>query len=173
MCGEPLFNIIKAGDIIFSFPNNWFFKFVRYWTRDKWTHVALVTQICKNEVYIIEALPKGIDVNTLSKYEKEKRDFIVYRLNNLTDELRNKLVFHSYSFINSKYDFAALANFLIGKAIFGKKKRYFCSELIYRILVHLKIIKNSENAEIVSPHDLRLLIENLSTVVYKKEYKNA
>jgi len=169
MTGEPLHTIIKRGDIIFSSPTSWLFKFIQYWTRDKWCHVAIVVDIVDSHIFVVEALPFGIDVNDLVWYEKEKKDFIVYRLKKLNDELINKIISHTLKFIGSGYDFLALGNFLLAKPLLGSKKRYYCSELIYRILTYLKLIKKSEKAEMISPHDLRLLIENESNIVYKKE----
>ena len=171
MHGESLYKILKKGDIIFSSPNSLIFKFIKYWTRDKWAHVAIVADIIDSHIFIVEALPSGIDVNDLIWYEKEKKDFIVYRLKKLNEQLREEIVHYALNFIGSRYDFAALSNFLISKPILGEKKRYYCSELIYRILTHLNLIKESENPEMISPHDLRLLIENESEIIYKKEHK--
>ena len=119
---------LKTGDIVFSAPKNILFRLIQYWTRDKWTHVAIVLAVIDNHVLIAEALPSGIDINDLIWYDVEKRDFIVYRLNSLsTNGLRGSLTVPILEFIGKGYDFLALANFLIGKPVLGKKKKHYCS----------------------------------------------
>jgi len=152
---------LKVGDIVFVSPNSWWFKFVKYWTRDKWGHVAVITKVGK-DIEILEALPKGIEINSLREHLIRHRDIKVYRFEDARKSKVSKFLSNAKSFIGKGYDFKSLLNFIVGKPKYRSKKRLFCSELIYRALVGAKLLKHSEDADMVSPHDLRLLLENVT-----------
>jgi len=156
---------IRAGDILFICPNNLFFKLVRYWTRDKYGHVAIVVDVIGDHVLIVEAQPRGIDVNDLVWRIKNKEPIAIYRLRNLDEKKRKAIVEEALNFVGAGYDFEALLNFVAGGSKYGKKKKYYCSELIYRILLKVGLIKHTEPEEMVSPKALRLLIENIADKV--------
>lgn len=159
---KELKSILKPGDIIFFSPKDLWFRFIEYWTRDKWGHVGVVLDN-KEVILLIEAIPRGIGVTNMIYRLNLKQDLTIYRFKNVKKEQLTEFIQKASSFIGRGYDFKSLANFVIGKAKFRSKKKCFCSELIYRSLVATKIIKHSEMADIVSPHDLRLLVENITT----------
>ena len=159
---KELKSILRPGDIIFFSPKDLWFRFIEYWTRDKWGHVGVVLDN-KEAILLIEAIPRGIEVTNVLYRLNLKQDLTIYRFENAKKEQLDKFIRKVSSFVGRGYDFKSLANFIIGKAKFRSKKKCFCSELIYRGLIAGRMIRHSEQADIVSPHDLRLLIENVAT----------
>lgn len=148
---------MQRGDIIFTRPKHIFFSLVRFITQGDYGHVALVVDTYKDHIFIVEALPKGVDINNFIYHKGEA--YIVYRNVDLTDKQRDTLVSATLSWCGAPYDTMALLNFIIGRTWFGKSKYVYCSELIYRILIKLNLLSSTIHPEKISPAKLRKIIK--------------
>ncbi len=104
----------------------------------KISHVA----IYEGHGNIIEARETGVRRSTIEKYERKKYQWMVRRINGITNEQRKKIVDIAVSYIGEPYDFfqfITLGIFLLLKKIFriseywiigqSKKDLMICSEL--------------------------------------------
>lgn len=149
---------IQKSDIIFTAPQSLIFKLIRWWTKDIYGHVGIVVDVLKDHVLIVEATARGIDVNSLIWRKDEP--YGVYRIKFMTEKQKQSLIDEAYTHVGKSYDFMSFGNFVCGRPIFGSEEKLFCSELVYRTLVALRILEPTlAHPEKVSPKDLRVLLE--------------
>ena len=155
----------KAGDLIFVKPNGWLFRLVRKVTKGNFGHVGLVAGMIDEHVLIVEAGRDGVDVNDLIWRTVRAEDYAIYRIDNITEKQRTLLVQKCMSYVGLPYDKQAWLNFIFKTTAFGSKRRMYCSEMIYRALTKLLIIRRIYHPEKISPADLFRLIEKHLIVV--------
>ena len=105
---------VKPGNIIFVRPNNFAFKVIRWVTKGKFGHVGMVVGCIEDHTIIAEAGINGIDTNDLKWRVVKKENYSIYRLKNIDDEMRHKLVLKALQDVGLRYDKAAILNFIIG-----------------------------------------------------------
>ena len=155
----------KPGDLIFVRPNGLLFNLVRYFTSGKYGHVGIVAGYIEGHVLIIEATKHGIDQNDLIWRKVKKEKFDIYRIQCIDDEKRRELVVKCLSYVGLPYDKKAWLNFIIGSTAFGTDKKMYCSEMIYRALVDLEIVKSEYHPEKITPANLHKLLNKQITRV--------
>lgn len=165
-------NKLQVGDIVFVRPTGLVFKFIRWYTHDKYGHVGVIVGDLGGKTVLVEARRKGIDINAIDWYDKWNYDYSVYRLGKIDEYKKVKLRKEIMKYVSRKYDTFSLFNFIFKKDITEKNNEYFCSELIYTILTNLKILDNTTNPELVYPKKLRNLIEKQKYRIVK-EVKNS
>lgn len=149
---------MKAGDIVFFRSGSLPFKIVRFATGGRYGHVALCVGKIGSHNLLLEATPRGIDIN--SDIWKKGQVKAIYRIPETSTAKAQALVYKGLEFIGQGYDFKTLLNFVYKKPKNKNDKRQICSELIFRILVDFGYLDvNLANPEMVSPWELVHLLE--------------
>ncbi len=155
----------RPGDIVMVRPKGILFHLVRWWTKGSWGHVGIVVGSVQDHILIAEAGINGVDINDLKWRDVQKEPYSVYRINDIDDEKRKALVEECLKFVGMPYDVKAWINFIIGKTWFGTDKEIYCSEMIYRAVVELRIVFDFYHPEKITPHEFFKLIEDKLTLV--------
>ena len=124
----------KVGDILATKSNSFISKLIRYLSKSKYSHLALITSISETGIQLIEAdgfYTKNIRYRNINDYINEAE---VYTCD-LTDKQRQDIVKYAISKIGQKYDYF-LVFILFLKITFGIKIKIkdtdddICSELV-------------------------------------------
>ena len=120
----------KRGDILACKNNSYLSKFIRFLTKSKFSHLAIIVN--KNEIIEADGIIGHICYRNISEY-KNYAD--IYTCDNLTDEQRNNICKYAISKVGQKYDYYLLFVLFV-KQVFGVKIRIrdgekdICSELV-------------------------------------------
>lgn len=160
----------RAGDLIWIRPNSWLFTIIRFATKGKWGHVGLIAGNVEEHPIVVEAQKGGIDINDIKWRHVRRENYTVYRIKGLTENEGRALAIQCLSYVGLPYDGKALLNFVIGSTVFGTDKQMYCSEMVYRALVKLKILQDLHSPERISPAKLYHLLEPKLELVNEIEF---
>jgi len=141
---------LREGDILHCMSNRWLAKLIKFFTKSKINHTALVLNIY-GELMILDSQIKGTNIKPLKDWVKKyKYKYIISRPNKFTKAQKKRAV----SIVgHTPYDFASLifqawyqiTGKWIGKTYEEAKKRMYCSEAISFIFQFSKWWKRSPN----------------------------
>jgi Permuted papain-like amidase enzyme, YaeF/YiiX, C92 family len=121
---------IKAADVIFYRPTGFIGWVISKLTRSEYSHVSIAI----NSTSILES--NRFIKSRVSDLEYVADIHSVYRLPNLTEEERNRIVTYALTMSGVSYDYTQLfglflrAVFSIDTTIFNSMNKYICSEVI-------------------------------------------
>ncbi|AEW47204.1 hypothetical protein BCP78_0197 [Bacillus phage BCP78] len=123
---------LQAADVIFYRPTGFIGRVISYFTKSPYSHVALAI----NANTIIEA--DRFTKTRIVPIEYDKNITHIYRLENLTQEEREKIVELATSLEGTDYDYAQILEmfvrivFRIKRTLFNNQKKLTCSEVVDR-----------------------------------------
>lgn len=123
---------LQAADVIFYRPTGFIGRVISYFTKSPYSHVALA--IDANTIIEADRFTK----TRIVPIEYDKNITHIYRLENLTQEEREKIVELATSLEGTDYDYAQILEmfvrivFRIKRTIFNNQKKLTCSEVVDR-----------------------------------------
>ena len=126
---------LKEGDVLHCTSNGWLAKLIKFFTKSKINHTALVVKMGYH-LFIIDAQANGVNVKTVDEWtRKYKYKYIISRPREFSSTHKHK----AFSRIGiTGYDFMALLNQLwyvltgiwTGKTHESARHRMYCSEFV-------------------------------------------
>jgi len=148
---------MKVGDVVFYRPKSIIFKIIRFVTNGNFGHVAICVGKIGDHDLIVEASPRGVDVN--SSIWRKDMPYTIYRIPRLSKAKKEAMVNTAFKMVGQKYDFKALYSIVRKKYKYKNDKRQMCSELVFRILASVGYLGFDENnPDMVSPARLEKLM---------------
>lgn len=98
---------VKPGDLLFETGNSWLGKSIRWITKSKFSHVAIIV----DRDTVIEAWP-GVGVRMIPCPYKDG-EYEIRTIPELTDQQRKSIVAHAKRFIGTPYDYVRIVALLI------------------------------------------------------------
>lgn len=123
---------LQAADVIFYRPTGFIGRVISYFTKSPYSHVALA--IDANTIIEADRFTK----TRIVPIEYDKNITHIYRLENLTQEEREKIVELATSLEGTDYDYAQILEmfvrivFRIKRTLFNNQKKLTCSEVVDR-----------------------------------------
>ncbi|MEM7183047.1 MAG: YiiX/YebB-like N1pC/P60 family cysteine hydrolase [Spirochaetota bacterium] len=145
-------NFLKNADIIAQETISRQANYIKIITKSHYTHVGLVEMI-GNTPYVIEAV-EPIKRTSLKRFIARGmgKKFSIYRIQNISDKDRKKIVRESKKFLGKHYD----------KPFSPTDKRIYCSELVY------KAAKRAIGLEIGEKENMQDLVGTVHEILFKK-----
>ncbi|AUM58871.1 hypothetical protein BCP01_070 [Bacillus phage BCP01] len=145
----------QSGDVIFYKPTGFIGRVISRVTKSPYSHVALAL----NSDTMIEA-DRFVNTRiTAIAYDSEITH--VYRLENVTQEERDRIVTNALKLEGSKYDYAQIAELFIRlvlgikRTLFNNKKKLTCSEVVDKSFYESGINrKDVDNLYDITPEEL-------------------
>ena len=126
---------LKEGDILHCMSNGWLAKLIKFFTKSKINHTAIVLKINYN-LFISDAQIKGVYPIPLQDWiKKYNYKYIISRPVNWNERYKNRAINRwgktSYDFLSLLYQaWYSFTGKWIGKTKEGAKKRMYCSEYV-------------------------------------------
>lgn len=159
---------MKKGDIVFAQGKGLIGKTIRFFDKGKFSHVAIAV----SDKHVIEA-----DYDTsvaITVFDPREYSYIEIIDLNLTEDERNKVVDIGIKYIGRRYDYLQLIWYVFkkifrlkGRNLFNNPKNMICSELVWRILDEMGVIKELDLNGIhygidLTPNQLYDLLKHVS-----------
>lgn len=159
---------LKTGDLLFFSENHFNHNAIKFYTNSYFSHVAIIVkgtteeEIKENKIFLIEAdtggeYKSGTRILPLEKKIKENKIVGLLSIKNFKiDENQILEIFDKYQ--NLKMDKSMISWIVSGIPFlhqkFKEQNNIFCSELIAKILIDLKILDSDKLPTYYSPQKL-------------------
>lgn len=181
---EDFKKILKTGDLLFFSENHFNHNAIKFYTNSYFSHVAIVVkgttkeEISQNKIFLIEAdtggeYKSGTRILPLEKKLKNKNNLtiIVGYLSIQNQIFPENLILEIFDkYQNLKMDNSMISWIVSGIPYLHEKikdpEKIFCSELIAKILIDLKILDSENLPTYYSPQKL------IDVLVKNKKYEN-
>lgn len=148
---------MKAGDVVFVRGNSLTSRIIRFFDKGRFSHVC----IAMSKEYVLETdLFKKVGI-----YPFSYSDYEIIRLN-ITDEQRKQLMEVAQKYIGKNYDWRQLFYYVfksLWKYVkfqwFNTPNEFICSELAYKVLVDIGVLKDCKKFVDITPNELYRLLE--------------
>lgn len=175
---------LKTGDLLFFSENHFNHNAIKFYTNSYFSHVAIVVkgtteeEISQNKIFLIEAdtggeYKSGTRILPLEKKLKNKDNLtiIVGYLSIQDQNFSENLILEIFDkYHNLKMDNSMISWIVSGIPFLHSKikdpEKIFCSELIAKILIDLKILDSENLPTYYSPQKL------IDVLVKNKKYEN-
>ncbi|MGL4656782.1 MAG: hypothetical protein ACRCWM_13010 [Sarcina sp.] len=165
---------MKKIRVCLTFSGTLYARAIRWYTKDKYSHVSLALEEDKNTWYSMGRKGKNRfwvvrfqEENVRERFmewfpntevmilEKEVSEDLYYKI---------KVILDSYSEETTKYNYLGIVGVTMNKGI-EHKNRYFCSELVAKILKEVELLDIDKPPVLIKPMDF--LEDNSYTMTYE------
>ena len=171
---------LKTGDLLFFSENHFNHNAIKFYTNSYFSHVAIIVkgtteeEISQNKIFLIEAdtggeYKSGTRILPLEKKINSEKIIGFLSIKNL--EIDGNLILEIFDkYHNLKMDNSMISWIVSGIPFLHSKikdpEKIFCSELIAKILIDLKILNSDKLPTYYSPQKL------IDTLIKNKKYQN-
>jgi len=126
---------LKEGDVLHCTSNGWLAKLIKFFTKSKINHTALVLKMGYH-FFIVDAQANGVNLKTVEEWShKYKYKYIISRPRKFSSMNKHrafsKCGVTSYDFMSLLYQFwYVLTGKWVGKSNDDASKRMYCSEYV-------------------------------------------